>query len=144
MCNVNEVRCVQTQTAEPVASKPTVIELEIATEIVTRYKSPGCDQVTAELSQSRGKQYILRFSNLLIVATWNKDEFPPLFQADFLHYSRQISSIIPGRFPPLFQADFLHYTRQISSIIPGRSPPLFQADFLHYSRQTHAISDYVC
>jgi hypothetical protein len=66
----------KTQTAESVVSKPSVIELEIATEILTRYKSPGSDQIPAELIQHPGKQHVPKFPNLLFVATWNKDEFP--------------------------------------------------------------------
>ena len=47
MCDVNDVRRVKAQTAESVASKSTVIELEIATEMLTKHKSPGSDQTPA-------------------------------------------------------------------------------------------------
>jgi len=82
VCDIKDVRRVKAQTAESVASKPSVIELEIATEILIRHKSPGRDQIPAELIQYRGKQCVLKFPKLLFVATWNKDEFPLLFQPD--------------------------------------------------------------
>lgn len=82
MCGVNDVRRVKAQTAESVASKPSVIQLKIATEILTRHKSPGNDQIPGEFIQYRGKQYVLKFPNLLFVATWNSDKFPLLFQPD--------------------------------------------------------------
>jgi hypothetical protein len=82
VCDVNDVRLVKTQTAESVVSNPCVSEIETATEILKRHKSPGSDQIPVELIQHRGKQDVLKFQNLLFVATWNKDEFPLLFQPD--------------------------------------------------------------
>jgi hypothetical protein len=82
VCDVTDVRRVKAQTVKSAASKPSVTELEIITEILTRRKSAGSDQIPAELIQYRGKQYVMRFPNLLIVGTWNKDEFPLLFQPE--------------------------------------------------------------
>jgi len=69
VCDANDVRRFKAQIAESVASNPSIIELQIATEILTRYKSPGSDQIPAELIQYRVKLYVLRFPKLLIVAT---------------------------------------------------------------------------
>jgi len=61
--DVNDVRRVKVQSAESVAPKPSVTELENATEILTRPKSPDSDQIPAELVYYRVKQYVLLFPN---------------------------------------------------------------------------------
>jgi len=61
--DINDVTPVKAQIAESVAPKPSVIESENATEILTRPKSPDSDQIPAELIHYRVKQYDLRFPN---------------------------------------------------------------------------------
>jgi hypothetical protein len=46
---VNDVRQTEIQTAEPLVPEPSSSDVEIAIEKMKRYKSPGIDQITAEL-----------------------------------------------------------------------------------------------
>jgi hypothetical protein len=46
---VNDVRQTKIHTAEPLVPEPSSFEVEIATEKLKRYKSPGIDQIQAEL-----------------------------------------------------------------------------------------------
>jgi hypothetical protein len=49
--NVNSVRY-DTSTAEPLVSEPSSFEVEIATEELKRYKSPGTDQIPDKIIQT--------------------------------------------------------------------------------------------
>jgi hypothetical protein len=51
---VNDVRQTEIHTAEPLVPDPSSSEVEIAIENLKRYKSPGIDQILAELIQARG------------------------------------------------------------------------------------------
>jgi hypothetical protein len=55
---VNDVRQTEIHTAEPLVPEPNSSEVEIAIEKLKRYKSPGTDQIPAELIQARG-EYIM-------------------------------------------------------------------------------------
>jgi hypothetical protein len=46
---VSDVRQIEIHTAEPLGSDPSPFEVEIATAKLKRYKSPGSDQIPAEL-----------------------------------------------------------------------------------------------
>jgi hypothetical protein len=52
---------------EPLVPEPSSYEVEIAIEKFKRYKSPGIDQILAELIQAGGIHSVLRSTNLLIV-----------------------------------------------------------------------------
>jgi hypothetical protein len=64
---VNDVRQTETHTAEPLVPVPSSSEVEIAIEKLKMYKSPGTDQIPAELIQAGGIHYVLRSTNLLIL-----------------------------------------------------------------------------
>jgi hypothetical protein len=49
---VNDVRQTEIHTAEPLVPEPGSSEVEIAIEKLKRYKSPGIDQIPAELIQA--------------------------------------------------------------------------------------------
>jgi hypothetical protein len=49
---VNDVRQTEIHTAEPLVPEPSSTEVEIAVEKLKRYKSPGIDQIPAELIQA--------------------------------------------------------------------------------------------
>jgi hypothetical protein len=51
---VNDVRQTEIHTAEPLVPEPSSSEVEIAIEKLERYKSPGIDQIPAELIQAGG------------------------------------------------------------------------------------------
>jgi hypothetical protein len=61
-------------TAEPFVPEPSATEVEVAIEKLKRYKSPGVDQILAELIQAGGETLHLEIHKL-IKLIWNK-EFP--------------------------------------------------------------------
>ena len=50
-------------------------EVEMAIEKLTRYKSPGIDQILAELLKAGGRT-ICSEIHKLIISIWNKEELP--------------------------------------------------------------------
>ena len=59
-------------TAKPIVSELIVFELEMATEKLKRHKSPGIDQIPAELNKAGGRKIrseIHKHSN----SVWNKE-----------------------------------------------------------------------
>jgi len=63
---VNEVWQTKIHTAEPLVTQPSAFEVELAIEKLRRQKSPGSDQIPAELRQGV-EQFTLRSMNLLIL-----------------------------------------------------------------------------
>jgi hypothetical protein len=62
-------------TAEPFVPEPSVSEVEVAVGKLRRYKSPGVDQMPAELVQAGGET--LRSEvHKPIKLIWNKEELP--------------------------------------------------------------------
>jgi hypothetical protein len=59
------IRQTEIQTAEPFVPEPSISEVEVAIGKLKRYKSPGADQIPAELIQEGGEHYILRSTILL-------------------------------------------------------------------------------
>jgi hypothetical protein len=69
---VSDVRQIEIHTAEPLVPDPSPIKVEIATENLKRYKSPGSDRIPAELIQAGGE--ILRSKiHKLIKFIWNNE-----------------------------------------------------------------------
>jgi hypothetical protein len=62
-------------TAEPLVLGSSPFEVEIAITKLKRYKSPGSDQIPAELIQTRGET-LRSESHKIINSGWNKDELP--------------------------------------------------------------------
>jgi hypothetical protein len=52
---VNDIRQTEIHTAEPLVPEPSSTEVEIAIEKLKSYKSPGIDQIPAELIQAGGE-----------------------------------------------------------------------------------------
>jgi hypothetical protein len=52
--NVSDVRQTEVQAAEPLVSDPTCLEARIVTAKLEKYKSPGSDEILAELIQAGG------------------------------------------------------------------------------------------
>jgi hypothetical protein len=50
--NVSDVRQIEVHMGEPLVPDPSHLEVEIATAKLKKYKSPGSDQIPAELSQA--------------------------------------------------------------------------------------------
>jgi hypothetical protein len=80
---VNDVRPTEIHTDEPLVLEPGSSEVEISIEMLKRYKSPGIDQILAELIQAGGN--ILRSKiHKLINCIWNKDEFPDQWEKSII------------------------------------------------------------
>jgi hypothetical protein len=75
MHNVSDVRQTEVHTAEPLVPGPNHLEDEIAIAKLKKYKSPGSDQIPAELIQA-GSEILLSAIHRLINSVWNKDELP--------------------------------------------------------------------
>jgi hypothetical protein len=58
--------------AEPLVPGPSLLEAEIAT---AKLKSPGSDEILAELIQAAGEILLSAFHKL-INSVWNKEELP--------------------------------------------------------------------
>jgi hypothetical protein len=61
--------------AEPLVLEPSSSEVEIAIEKLKRYKSPGTDQILAELIQAGGNKLHSEICKL-INCIWNEEELP--------------------------------------------------------------------
>jgi hypothetical protein len=75
LLNVRGAGCVrQTEmhTAEPFVPEPSVSEVEVAIGKLKRYKSPGDDQIPAELIQA-GEEILRSEIHKLIKLIWNKE-----------------------------------------------------------------------
>jgi hypothetical protein len=77
--NVSDVRQIEVHTAEPLVPGPSRLEVEIAIAKFKKYKSPGSDQIPAELIQARG-EILLSAIHKLINSVWNKEELPDLWK----------------------------------------------------------------
>jgi hypothetical protein len=72
MCDVRQI---EVHTAEPLVPGPSCLEVEIAIAKLKKYKSPGSDQILAELIQAGG-EILLSGIHKLINSVWNKEELP--------------------------------------------------------------------
>jgi hypothetical protein len=72
---VGGVRQTEMHTAEPSVPQPSASEVEVAIGKLKRYKSPGVDQIPAELIQAGGETLHSEIHKL-IKLIWNKEEFP--------------------------------------------------------------------
>jgi hypothetical protein len=69
------IRQTEIHTAEPFVQEPSASEFEVAVGKLNRYKSPGVDQIPAELIQAGGETLRSEIHNL-IKLIWNKEELP--------------------------------------------------------------------
>jgi hypothetical protein len=53
--------------AESLVPEPSLVEVEIAIGKLKSYKSPGIDQISAELTKAGVKRYILRYTDLFVL-----------------------------------------------------------------------------
>jgi hypothetical protein len=60
-------------TAEPLVPEPSALEVELAIEKLKSHKSPGIEQIPAELIKAGGRT-IRGAIHKLIIAIWNKEE----------------------------------------------------------------------
>jgi hypothetical protein len=62
-------------TAEPLVPKPSLVKVEIAVGKLKSYKSPGTDQIPAELIKAGGETLCSEIHQL-IRSIWNEKELP--------------------------------------------------------------------
>ena len=72
---VSEVRQAEIHTAEPLVPEPTALDVELAIEKLKSHKSPGNDQILAELIKAGGRT-IRSAIHKLIIAIWDKEKLP--------------------------------------------------------------------
>jgi hypothetical protein len=73
--NVSHVRQIEVHAAEPLLPGPSRLEVEIAIAELKKCKSPGSDQIPAELIQAGGEILLSAIHNF-INSIWNKEEMP--------------------------------------------------------------------
>jgi hypothetical protein len=71
--NVTDVRQTETHTSEPLVPEPSSLEFEIAIAKLKKYKSPGSDQIRAELIPAGGET-LWSEMHKLINSVLNKEE----------------------------------------------------------------------
>jgi hypothetical protein len=72
---VHDVRRKGIQTAEPLVPEPSLVEVEIAIGELKSFKSPGTDQIPAELIKAGGETSCSEIHRL-ICSVRNKEELP--------------------------------------------------------------------
>ena len=71
----NDVRQTEIHTAEPLVPEASAFEVELPIEKLKSHKSPGIDQIPAELIKVGGRT--IRYDiHKLIISIWNKEESP--------------------------------------------------------------------
>jgi hypothetical protein len=70
--NVSDIRHIEVHTAEQLVPGSSRLEVEIAIAKLKKYKSPGSDQLPAELTQAGG-EILLSAIHKLITSVWNKE-----------------------------------------------------------------------
>ncbi|PNF18055.1 hypothetical protein B7P43_G06939, partial [Cryptotermes secundus] len=72
---VSDIRQTEIDTAEPIIPDPSTFEVESAIAKLKRYKSPGSEQIPAELIQAGGEILRSKIHNL-ITSIWHKETLP--------------------------------------------------------------------
>jgi hypothetical protein len=72
---VHDVRQMDIHTAEPLVQEPSLVEVKTAFQKLKSYKSPGTDQIPAELIKAEDGTLYSEIHRL-IYSIWNKEELP--------------------------------------------------------------------
>jgi hypothetical protein len=91
--NVSNVRQIEMHTAEPLVTVPSHLEVEISIANLKTYKSPGSDQIPAELIQSGG-EILVSVIHKLINSIWNKEELPDQWKGSIIVAIHKLTVII--------------------------------------------------
>jgi hypothetical protein len=73
--NVNYIRQIEIHSAEPLVPGPSPLEIEISIANLKMYKSPGSDQILAELYEAEGET-LVSVIHKLITTILNKKDLP--------------------------------------------------------------------
>jgi len=71
----NDVRQAEIHTAEPLVPEPSAFAVELPIGKLKNHKSPGTDQIAAELIKAVGRTICCAIHKL-IISIWNKEELP--------------------------------------------------------------------
>jgi len=72
---VKDVRQAETRAAEPLVPEPSAAEFEPAIDKLKSHKSPGIDQIPAEVIKARSRTICLEIHKL-ITSIWKKEKLP--------------------------------------------------------------------
>jgi hypothetical protein len=72
---VNDVRQAEIHTAELLVPEPSVSEIGLAIKKLKSHRSPGIDQIPAELIKTGGTTISCEIHKV-IISIWNKEELP--------------------------------------------------------------------
>ena len=72
---VKDVGQAEIHTAEPLVPEPSATEVELAIDNLKSHKSPGTDQISAELIKAGGRTICLGIHKL-ITSIWKKEQLP--------------------------------------------------------------------
>jgi hypothetical protein len=64
---IHDIRQMDIHTAEPLVPEPSLVEMDTAIGKLKSYKSPGTDQIPAELIKQQVKHYVLRYTDLFVL-----------------------------------------------------------------------------
>jgi len=72
---VKDVGQAEIHPAEPLVPEPSAAEVELTIDKLNSHKSPGIDQIPAELIKARGRTICLEIHKLM-TSIWKKENFP--------------------------------------------------------------------
>ena len=72
---VKDAQQAEIHTAEPLVPEPSASEVELAIDKLKSHKSPGIDQIPAELIKAGGRTIYLEIHKL-IISIWKKEKLP--------------------------------------------------------------------
>ena len=72
---VKDIRQAEIHTSEPLVPEPSAAEVELAIDKLKSHKSPGIDQIPAELIKAGGRRICLEIHEL-ITSIWKKEKLP--------------------------------------------------------------------
>jgi hypothetical protein len=91
--NVSDVRQIEVHVAEPLVPGPSRLEVEIAIAKLKKYKSPGSDQIPAELIQAGG-EILLSAIHELINSVWIKEELPDQWKESIIEiFTKRVTKL---------------------------------------------------
>ena len=78
MHGVHDVRQTETHTTEPLVLEPSAFEVGLAIEKLKSHKSPGTDQIPAELTKSGGRTLCSEIHKLINSICHHQEKLPEL------------------------------------------------------------------
>jgi hypothetical protein len=80
---VHNIRQMDIHTAEPLMPEPSLVEVEISIGKLKSYKSPGTDEIPADLIKA-GTETLYSEIHRLICSIWNKEEYPQQWEESII------------------------------------------------------------